>query len=86
MTFYHHRYCLRDDTLQSLKGRLAIINEGIVFAKSQIRKGCDLFVDLGRSMINLEDSDNDLDSDYDSDYNRESYEHLEQYSNDKNRL
>ena len=63
----HHRYCIRNDDLLSLRGRLAITNKGIAFAKSQIRKGCDAFVDLDHSMINLEDSDNEFYSDDDDD-------------------
>ena len=79
----HNRYCIRHNTIQSLRGRLAVANKGIAFAKTQIRKGCSLFVDLEQSLSNIEDSEDEFLSDGD---NNDAYaeEDLEYYSCDEN--
>ena len=75
-----NRYCIRHNTIQSLRGRLAIAKKGIAFAKSQIRNGCSLFVDLEQSLSNIEDSDDEFLSDSDND----DEEDLEYSFNDEN--
>ena len=75
-----NRYCIPHNTTQSLRGRLAIAKKGIAFAKSQIRNGCSLFVDLEQSLSNIEDSDDEFLSDSDND----DEEDLEYSFNDEN--
>ena len=79
-----NRYCIGHNTIHSLRGRLAIAKKGIVFAKSQIRKGCSLFVDLEQSLRNIKDHDDEFLSDGDDSddaYDEEDFEH---YFNDDN--
>ena len=78
----NNRYCTHNNTITSLEGHLAIAKEGIAFAKSQIRKGCSLFLDLEQSLSIIEDSDDEFLSDNDNDSDDE--EDLECYSSDEN--
>ena len=65
-----------------------MVNKGISFAKSQIRKGCSLFVDLEQSLSNIADSDDEFlsDGDDDTNDNNDDYaeEDLEYCSSDEN--
>ena len=77
------RYLLRSETLETLRGRLAITNRGIAFAKSQIRKGLQLFSDLDEPLVNFEDSDDEDESDDNDGYDRRE-ENSENWSSDEN--
>ena len=74
---------LCSETLETLRGRLAITNRGIAFAKSQIRKGLQLFSDLDEPLVNFEDSDDEDESDDNDGYDRRE-ENSENWSSDEN--